>query len=70
MNDRDKIHIELYGNDIFQGYVKSVSVAKQKVESTYKLEEARPFASEYSALKCCTTIQEITNWALMPKLSH
>lgn len=56
----DKLRIELYGMGKFQGYLKSVSVANQKVTPTNNKYEAKSYARRETALKDVDTIGRIT----------
>jgi len=44
MDKLDRLRIELYGMGQFQGYLKSVSVANQRVYSTNNKYEAKTYA--------------------------
>ena len=65
MKDKlDKIRIELYGNGVFQGYVKSVSTANQKVISTPNKADAKTYGSPETAVKDTDKIMAMTHGAL------
>lgn len=70
MKDKlDKLRIELYGNGIFQGYVKSVSAANQKVKSTPNKVDAKTYSSFESAGRDAEKIMHITHGALICNIS-
>lgn len=59
-NNLDKIRIELYGGGIFQGYVKSVSEAKQNVKSTMSKSDAKTYSNIELASREIDKISKIT----------
>lgn len=66
MRDKlDKIRIELYGNGIFQGYVKSVSTSNQKVKSTMDKDDAKTYGSSITAGKDIEKIKRMTHGGLI-----
>ena len=67
-NSLDKLRIELYGNGIFQGYVKSVSESKQHVTSTMNKMDAKTYSSMTTASKEIDKIANITRGNLICRL--
>lgn len=63
-NNLDKLRIELYGNGIFQGYVKSVSLAKNKVTSTNNKMDAKTYGKQSTAKEDVHKIMYLTSGAL------
>jgi len=59
-NSLDKLRIELYGMGEFQGYLKSVSTANQKVYSTNNKYEAKTYAKRETAEKDADRVRRIT----------
>lgn len=65
MRDKlDKLRIEIYGNGIFQGYVKSVSESKQYLKSTMDKKDAKTYSSMIIASKEIDRIHNITRGTL------
>ena len=60
MDKLDRLRIELYGMGQFQGYLKSVSVANQRVYSTNNKYEAKTYAKKETAEKDADKIGRIT----------
>ena len=63
-NRLDALHVELYGNGQFQGYLKSVSTYYQKVESTPNKMEAKAYAKMETAQKDGELVRVLTHGAL------
>ena len=64
----DSIRLELYADGEFQGYVKSVSKAKESVESTMSKYDSKPYSSQSAAEKDIKLIDEITRGNLKAKV--
>ncbi len=60
MNNLDKLRIELYGMGQFQGYLKSVSMANQRVFSTNNKYDAKTYAKRETAEKDADRVGRIT----------
>ena len=60
MDKLDRLRIELYGMGQFQGYLKSVSMANQRVYSTNSKYEAKTYAKRETAEKDADRVGRIT----------
>lgn len=65
----DRLYIEIYSIDgMFLGYIKSVSMARLKVESTKSKFNAKSYAKRETAYKEKDRIEKITRGTLISKI--
>lgn len=69
MDKRDKLRIEVYADNQFQGYLQHMSKANRTFDTTSYLQEAKTYSSITTANKDITLISALTNGACVGRVS-
>lgn len=64
----ERVNIYLYGNGQFLGYLKSISIANQKIKSTKDKSEAKGYAKYETALKDADAVGMMTHGGIIAEI--
>lgn len=64
----ERVHICLYGNGKFLGYLKSISIANKKITSTEVKSEAKGYAKYETAIKDANAVGMMTHGGIIAEI--